>query len=80
MAKFVLSFAGRENDRTVVDCGTVAEARNEAIRRLGSYLMEHPGFADEGHWRVNVEDDAGSNLLHVIVATVPAHRVDSSTR
>jgi hypothetical protein len=32
--------------------------------------MEHPGFADDGHWRVNVEDEAHNELFHVIVATV----------
>lgn len=72
MPQYILNFAGRENERQILECEDVDAARNEAVRYLGSYLAEHPGFADEGHWRVNVEDTAGESLLHVIVATVTA--------
>lgn len=37
---------------------------------FGGYLLGHPGFADEGHWRVNVEDKTGRGLPDVIVTTV----------
>ena len=70
MSKYIFSFQGREHDHMVGDYDTVDEARNEAVRYLGAYLAEHPGFSDEGHWRVNVSDDTGQTLLHVIVATV----------
>ncbi len=70
MPQYILSFAGRESERKVMECEDVDTARNKAVRYLGAYLAEHPGFADEGHWRVNVDDVSGKSLLHVIVATV----------
>lgn len=74
MPRYFLNFAGRERERTEIECDDVDTARNEAVRHLGSYLADHPGFADEGHWRVNVEDNAGRPVLHVIVATVTARQ------
>ncbi|MDR6788398.1 hypothetical protein J2Y58_001756 [Sphingomonas sp. BE138] len=74
MAQFTIIFAGRESDRATVECHDVAAARNQAVQRLGSYLAEHPGFAEEGHWRVHVEDHVGRTVATVIVATVsPRH-------
>lgn len=72
MATYVFSFEGREHERKTADFETLDEARNAAVRYLGKYLADHPGFADEGHWRVNVQDTMGQSLLHVIVATVTA--------
>lgn len=69
-SKYVFSFEGREHESKTVECESLDEARNEAVRYLGSYLSQHPGFANEGHWRVNVENDRHQHLLHVIVATV----------
>jgi hypothetical protein len=71
-AKYVFSFEGREHASKAVECVSLDEARNEAVRYLGAYLSQHPGFSNEGHWRVNVEDDRHHHLLHVIVATVPS--------
>jgi len=70
MSLYYFTFSGRERERFEIECESVDEARNEAVRYLGKYLAEHPGFADEGHWRVNVENCDGEELLHVIVATV----------
>jgi hypothetical protein len=70
MPKYRLLFAGRERDEIMIECDDVDAARNEAVRQLGMYLAEHPGFADEGHWRVEVESEQCEPLLHVIVATV----------
>ena len=70
MAQFYFQFAGRERDATGIDCADVAEARNEAVRQLGEYLSQHPGYAEDGHWRVTVEDSSRRPLLNVIVATV----------
>ena len=70
MALFYFQFAGRERDATGIECADVAAARNEAVRRLGGYLSAHPGYAEEGHWRVTVEDASRRPLLNVIVATV----------
>ncbi len=70
MPQFTIIFAGRESDRAVVECGDIAQARNAAVQRLGQYLSTHPGFADQGHWRVAVEDDVGRTVATVIVATV----------
>jgi hypothetical protein len=72
MPRYVFRFEGREHESRAGDYENVDSARNEAVRYLGSYLSEHPGFANEGHWRVNVEDGSGTELLHVIVATVTA--------
>jgi hypothetical protein len=69
-SKYVISFEGREHESKTVECASLDEARNEAVRYLGTYLSRHPGFANEGHWRVNVENDMHQHLLHVIVATV----------
>jgi len=68
--KYIFSFEGREYGSISVECESLDEARNEAVRYLGQYLSRHPGFANEGHWRVNVENDRHQHLLHVIVATV----------
>lgn len=70
MPKFVFRFEGREHESKAAEFESIDHARNEAVRYLGAYLVDHPGFANEGHWRVNVENDAGIDLLHVIVATV----------
>jgi hypothetical protein len=69
-SKYLFSFEGREYGSRSVECESLDEARNEAVRYLGEYLSRHPGFANEGHWRVNVENDRHQHLLHVIVATV----------
>lgn len=70
MQKYTLTLSGRESGKKVVEMENLDAARNEAVRFLGAYLAAHPGFADEGHWRVNVDDETGRSMLHVIVATV----------
>jgi hypothetical protein len=72
MPKYMFRLEGRDRALKMVECDTVEDARNEAVRYLGAYLADHPGFADEGHWRVNVENMFGQSYLHVIVATVPS--------
>ena len=74
MAQFLIRFAGRERDSLSVDCADVGEARSMAVQQLGGYLLDNPGFAEAGHWRVEVEDDVGRIVATVIVATVsPRH-------
>lgn len=75
MPSYIFSFAGREKAYKIFECNSLSDARNEAVRYLGAYLIEHPGFADDGHWRVNVEDEAHNELFHVIVATVTSRHV-----
>ncbi len=70
MATYHLILMGPGRKRVPVEAKGLNEARNAAIRYLGQYLSEHPGFADEGHWQLNVENDVGQSLIHVIVATV----------
>ena len=70
MATFYLNLMGPSRDRTPIEAEGIEEARNEAVRYLGRYLSEHPGFAEEGHWQLNVENASGQSLVHVIVATV----------
>ena len=70
MPRFTIVFAGRESERVAIECDDLAAARNRAVQRLGSYLVDHPDYAEEGHWRVTVEDDMGRTAATVIVATV----------
>jgi len=70
VTEYHFRFDGPSRERVRVECGSVADARAKAIRHLGAHLIEHPEFAEEGHWRLIVEDDAGRPYFHVIVATV----------
>ncbi|KQN92756.1 hypothetical protein ASE95_08830 [Sphingomonas sp. Leaf231] len=79
MPQYHITFAGREQDRVPVECADLPAARNQAIQRLGAYLASHPGFAEEGHWRVTVEDDVGRAVATVIVATVTPRPVGPET-
>ncbi|MGK6325397.1 DUF6894 family protein [Sphingomonas sp. DT-51] len=71
MDRYFFHFAGRDRDSVGAECRGLSEARNNAIRLLGSYLADHPGYAEEGHWRVTVEDAVRRPVLNIIVATVP---------
>ena len=70
MGLYIFSLAGRDKVYERMECSSLSEARNKAVKYLGEYLIKHPGFANDGHWRVNVEDEAHNELFHVIVATV----------
>ncbi|MEH3122366.1 MAG: hypothetical protein PGN16_10375 [Sphingomonas phyllosphaerae] len=70
MPQFTIIFAGRESERITIECADLITARNDAVQRLGRYLADHPGYAEEGHWRVTVQDDMGRAAATVIVATV----------
>ncbi len=74
MPQFTIIFAGREAERATIDCADLPAARNQAVQRLGRYLADHPNYAEEGHWRVTIEDAVGRTAATVIVATVtPRH-------
>ncbi len=70
MRDYFLRLAGPSRDRVAIEAASLDDARNRAVQYLGKYLSDHPGFADEGHWRLAVEDDSGKVLVQVIVATV----------
>lgn len=70
MNAYFLKLAGPSRERVRIEAIDLDEARNAAIRHLGSYLSDHPDFASEGHWRLDVEDDLGKVRTTVIVATV----------
>jgi hypothetical protein len=70
MNTYHLRLIGPGRDRVAIEAEDLDEARNTAVRYLGQYLSGHPGFADEGHWQLNVENEVGQSLLHIIVATV----------
>ncbi len=70
MNTYHLRLTGPSQDRMAIEAEGLDEARNAAVRYLGQYLSAHPGFASEGHWQLNVENDVGQSLLHIIVATV----------
>ncbi|MEG8040719.1 hypothetical protein QP166_15755 [Sphingomonas sp. LR60] len=74
MPSFTIIFAGRESECTTIECADLSAARNQAIQQLGRYLADHPHYAEEGHWRVTIEDEMGRAAAAVIVATVtPRH-------
>lgn len=70
MTRYVFRLKNTSEAPVDFECGSITEARNEAIRYLGRYLAEHPGFADEGHWTLDIENSVGQSLTHIIVATV----------
>ncbi|RYF22244.1 MAG: hypothetical protein EOO77_04495 [Oxalobacteraceae bacterium] len=70
MTTYYLRLVGPGRDRVAIEAEELGGARDEAIRYLGRYLSEHPGFADDGHWQLNVENASGQSLIHVIVAAV----------
>ena len=72
MAKFYIKFDGASDGEKELDFASVDEARNAAIVLLGGYLQEHPEFAYERHWRVDLRDHARRLVYHVIIATVAA--------
>lgn len=72
MPRFFISFDGADEGPQEADYASLDEARNAAIVLLGGYLQEHPEFAYNRHWRVDVRDHAQRLLAHVIVATVDA--------
>lgn len=72
MAIYFIKFDGAEEYERQVEHPSIAEARNDAVAMLGGYLQEHPEFAYERHWRVDLFDESRRLLLHVIVATVDA--------
>ena len=72
MPIYSIEMDGTREDPVSAEYESLEQARNAAIVLLGGYLQEHPVFAYERHWRVDVKDQAGRLLLHVIVATVDA--------
>ncbi len=70
MTDYFLRLAGPSRERVAIEAACLDDARNRAVQYLGKYLSDHPAFADEGHWRLAVEDASGTVLVHVIVATV----------
>lgn len=72
MPRFFIEFDGAEGGPVEAQYASAEEARNAAIVRLGGYLQEHPEFAYQRHWRVDIRDHAQHLVAHVIVATVNA--------
>ncbi len=70
MNTYYFRLIGPGRDRVAIEAEGLDEARNAAVRYLGQYLTNHPGFAGDGHWQLNVENEVGQSLLHIIVATV----------
>ncbi|MEH3034933.1 MAG: hypothetical protein PGN23_00360 [Sphingomonas adhaesiva] len=70
MNEYFLRLAGPARDRVAIRAASLDDARNLAVQYLGTFLADHPAFADEGHWRLAVEDVSGRILVQVIVATV----------
>ena len=76
MPRYLFNLAGAQADDRGVELADLDAARAEAVSFLGAYLADNPGYATQGHWRVEVTDGRGVVLLNVVVATVdtPAAR------
>jgi len=72
MPLFSINLDGSASPAVEEEFAGVDEARNAAIKILGAYLQEHPEYAINRHWRVDLTDHRGRLLLHVVVATVEA--------
>lgn len=72
MSKYYIRVDGPASKRLEAVSETIADVKSEAVKHLGSILMENPGFVDDGHWRLFVEDEAGIQIMHIIVAMVAA--------
>jgi hypothetical protein len=71
VSAFFFRIEGPTRERVRAQATSLADARVEAVRHLGAYLADHPDLAEQGHWRLLVEDELGGPCFHVIVATVP---------
>ncbi|RYF00412.1 MAG: hypothetical protein EOO77_34065 [Oxalobacteraceae bacterium] len=79
MATYYFRLAGPERERVGVEADDLAGARTAAVKYIGQYLSEHPEFANEGHWQLNVENASGQSLVHIIVAMVVPRDVPADT-
>jgi hypothetical protein len=70
MDRFILTFVGQPDSKVEIARENVEEARDAAIQHLGRHLAVHPEFANDGHWQLNVSNESGQELMHVIVAAV----------
>lgn len=75
MARYFIHFSGHDRDEVGVELDSVDQARNQAVAELGALLTRDPAYASSEHWRVDVEDEHRSPLLHVVIATVRARRL-----
>lgn len=70
MTRFVFRLKNTSEAPLDYECEDITEAQAEAVRYLGRYLTENPGFASEGHWALDVQNGVGQSLVQIIVATV----------
>lgn len=70
MTRYVFRLKSTSEAPVDCQCEDITEAQVEAVRYLGRYLSEHPSFANEGHWQLDIENRMGQSLAQVIVATV----------
>lgn len=71
MPRFFFNLAGQKPDEQGVELADEVMANTEAVAFLGAYLADNPRYASQGHWRVEVADEAGEVLLNVVVTLVP---------
>ena len=70
MARYFFNLAGEPDDDAGTEFETFAQARIAAVGFLGAYLQKNPGYVREGHWRVDVTDEAKTLLTKLVVAMV----------
>jgi hypothetical protein len=70
MTRFVFRLKNTSEAPLDYECEDITEAQAEAVRYLGRYLSKNPGFANEGHWQMDIENGVGQPLMQIIVATV----------
>lgn len=72
MPRYFIAFDGSGQPDLERDFSSTDAARDAAVVLLGEYLQQHPEFAYNRHWRVDLKNHDRRLLLHVMVATVDA--------
>ena len=70
MPRFFFNLSGQTPDEQGAELADPVAARSEAVAFLGAYLADHPGYAWQGHWRVEVKGEGGEVVMNVMVAVV----------
>lgn len=78
MKRYFFDMQGVDVDNVGFEFDSDDEARNAAIVYLGEYLRDEPGYASQGHWQVDVFDEARKPVFNIVVATVDARTKKNS--
>lgn len=80
MARYFFNVAGEPDDDAGAEFDTFEQARIAAVGLLGAYLQQNPGYVSEGHWRVDVTNEAKTLLMKLVVAMVDAPAASAAVK